>query len=169
MKRSVLLLLATVALANFSFSQYKPFYRAAVGVRAGSESATCGITGKVFISQHGALEAIIGYANRGVTGTLLFEQHLPLFGIKEFQMYYGAGAHVYAKSGYGNYTEVDSRTLVYEDGGAAYGADAIIGLEYKFTAIPVAISLDLKPFFQFNQAGGFNAAVDKSIGLKLTF
>lgn len=169
MKRSALLLLASVVLANFSFSQYKPFYRGAIGIRAGSESTTCGVTGKFFVSQHGALEAILTYAYRGVAGTLLFEQHLPLFGIKEFQMYYGAGAHVYAKSGYDNYTEVNSRTLVYEDGGAAYGADAIIGLEYKFTAIPVAVSLDLKPFFQFNQAGGFNAAVDKSIGLKLTF
>jgi hypothetical protein len=168
MKRSVLL--ATMLLVVSSlFSQYKPYYNVAIGFRAGSEAATCGLTGKVFVGKASALEAIVGYANSGLAGTILFEQHLSLFRRKEFQGYFGGGMHYTSKSGYGNYVELSTRNLIYQDGKAAYGCDAVFGLEYKFTAVPIAVSVDLKPFFEVNQLGSYYKGIDKSIGIKFAF
>lgn len=168
MKRSVLVVLVLCLWCN-AFSQHKPYYKGAIGIRAGSEMATCGITFKYFLSNQGALEFVAGYANKGFCGTLLFEQHVQLFGRKELQAYFGGGVHYTQKSGYGNYREISSRSVIFENGGAAYGLDGVLGLSYKFLSIPLAVSFDLKPFGERNNFGNYHFAIDKSIGLKLTF
>ena len=169
MKRYLFALTLLFGLDQTVQAQNKPYYTWAFGVRAGSKAASSGITVKAFVSKSSALELIASYANSGLGGTLLFEQHFSLFGLKELQAYYGGGGHYTSKSGYGYYVEVDSRNSVYRDGKAAYGLDAVFGITYKFPTIPVAFSMDLKPFIEFNQFGSYTKAIDASLGIKLAF
>ena len=168
MKRSVLVALALFSLCS-AFSQNKAYYSWAIGIRAGSQLATSGLTVKHFVGSSAALELIGGVVNKGFTGTLLFEQHVELFNRKEIQAYFGGGAHFIQKSGFGMYQAPNSRIAVFEDGKEAYGLDVVIGVSYKFLALPLAVSLDIKPFVEQNHFGINYFAIDKSVGLKFTF
>jgi hypothetical protein len=168
MKRSVLLLFFLGCTWSL-MAQYKPYYHIATGIRAGSEAATCGFTLKGFVSRSNAFEGLLGYSNKGLAGTLLFEHHFSLFQRKELQAYTGAGMHYTANAGYDNYRSRTSRELTYQNGGAAYGMDAIVGIEYKFPSCPIAVSIDFKPFFEWVQTNSYHTGIDKSIGVKLAF
>lgn len=168
MRRSVLLLLFG-AIAWYGNAQYKPNYQFAVGIRAGSEAATCGLTLKAKLSNHAAIEGLIGYTNKGLAGTLLYQHHFKLLDIPTFHGYAGAGMHYTAHTGYDNYISRTSRELTYQNGGRAYGLDAVVGLEYKFPSCPIAVSIDLKPYFEWVQLNSYNKGIDKSIGVKLAF
>lgn len=150
-------------------AQYKPYYNVALGVRAGSTGATCGGTVKVFMGNSSALEGLVGYYKNGLSGTLLFEQHVELFSREEFQLYFGGGAHYSSSTEYQNWILMDSRSLSYEKAGSSFGFDVVAGLEYKFLGLPLAVSLDLKPAVDFNNNGGYALGLDQGLGLKLTF
>lgn len=152
-----------------AFSQNNSGYNWALGARAGSYGATCGGTAKVFVSDQLALEGIFGYWNKGITGTLLAEYHMPAFGTRSLNWYVGGGAHFIQHSGYENSYLVGRNGSDYVDGGAAAGLDAVFGLEYKIPVIPVAFSIDVKPSAEINASGGFNATLDPGLGIKLAF
>jgi hypothetical protein len=169
MKRSVLLAVFLASLFAANAQKHVAPYTFGIGLRAGSQSSTCGVTFKGFVHRFTALEAQVGWANSAPAGTLMIQQHFPLMKYRLLHAYAGFGGHYTHRSGYSNYTDLRSGTTVYIDGGSAYGVDVIAGLEFTFPSFPVSISLDLKPMLEFNQQSSYEFLVDKSIGVKFVF
>jgi hypothetical protein len=140
----------------------KNSYKTAIGFRAGS---TSGLTVKQFVNQHHALEGIVGFWPNAMSVTLLYEFHAEAFNTAGFYWYYGAGGHVAFEA---NERYNDGRRF---DRGDRFGVgiDGILGLEYKILPIPFALSLDVKPFVEFNNNGNIYSRLDPGLGIKFTF
>ncbi|MES2725559.1 MAG: hypothetical protein V4643_00560 [Bacteroidota bacterium] len=139
-------------------------YSTAIGLRAGG---TSGLTIKHFTSSGAALEGIIGLWGNAFSITGLYEKHANS-GAIGLNWYYGGGGHIAASDRYRGPSRYYYRDY-YSDGGVGLGIDGIVGLEYKITPIPFAISFDLKPFIEINTNGGAFFALDPGLGLKFAF
>ena len=102
-------------------------YKTALGVRLGSSVPAIknGVTFKHFFGNN-AVEAILSFGD-GTALCGLYEIHKPL-GVADLQWLIGAGGYVGLGSGTNH-----------------FGAAGIIGLDYKFSAIPLNVTLDWKP------------------------
>jgi hypothetical protein len=158
-------------------------YNTGIGLRGGGYSS--GLTLKHFLGNKNgvALEALVTteYKARGARLTLLGEKHKAVGDVKGLQFYYGAGFH--AGSYQGRYYFADERYYYkgrkgdvylvrdyrYDDATyIAFGADLILGLEYKLEDLPFVIGVDYKPFFDvFNGYTGFYN--DAAVSLRFTF
>ncbi|MGZ3903504.1 MAG: hypothetical protein ACXVC6_07410 [Bacteroidia bacterium] len=143
-------------------------YRNAVGLRIGE---TSGLTFKHFFSNASALEGIVGASpySFGITG--LYEKYITS-GVNGLYFYFGGGGHL--NTGYGRsvyYVYNGDNRYYYRRGypGLGIGIDGIIGAEYKVPKIPFALSFDLKPFIEFNNAPDMFFALDPGLGIKFTF
>lgn len=161
---TVLLMMAT----TFSFAQYtyafqRP-YKTALGVRVGG---TSGVSIKHFYSNSMAFEGLIGTFGNGFSLTGLVEKHQNAFEVEGLNWYYGAGAHLAFYNG-NQYYKVGGREVHdrdYQD--VAVGINGIIGLEYTLPDdIPVAFSLDFKPFVEIDNDGDVGVAPDLALGIK---
>ena len=105
-----------------------PNYRLGLGVRLSNSTPTLNnsITGKYFVTDRSAVEGIISFGSRFGIGGLL-EIHRPT-NIEGLKWFYGAGAYV-----------------GFESGDTYLGPTGILGIDYKFTNVPVNLSLDWKP------------------------
>jgi hypothetical protein len=103
-------------------------YRLAAGIRLSNSTPTLSnsITGKYFITEKSAIEGIVSFGNRFGIGGLL-EIHKP-FSVEGLSWFYGAGAYV-----------------GFQSGDTYLGPTGILGMDYKFTNVPLNISLDWKP------------------------
>ncbi|MFM9911123.1 MAG: hypothetical protein ACKVOW_17410 [Chitinophagaceae bacterium] len=103
-------------------------YRFAVGVRLSNSTPTLNnsVTAKYFVTEKSAIEGLVSFGSRFGLGALL-ELHKS-FQPQGFGWFYGGGLYV----GFG-----DNNTYV--------GPTGIIGLDYKFSGIPLNLSLDWKP------------------------
>lgn len=123
-------------------------YQTGVGLRAGVSN---GLTIKHFISDRAALEGLLHTRWRGLVITGLYEIHQDIDELPGLKWFYGGGAHIGTWNGNrGNRPWGDDR-----DGYTVFGLDGIIGLDYKFNAAPVNLSLDYKPAFNITQDAGF--------------
>ncbi len=115
-------------------------YKDAVGIRLGSTVPAIknGITYKHFIGNN-ALEGILSFGD-GVGLCGLYEIHKPL-STENLQWLIGFGGYV----GFNNTT-------------TNVGAAGIIGLDYKFSQIPLNLTLDWKPELNIVSKVGFEAA-----------
>ncbi|OGX86662.1 hypothetical protein BEN47_12680 [Hymenobacter lapidarius] len=154
-----------------------------IGLRGGGYSS--GLTVKHFVgSGKGvAIEGLLTteYKARGIRLTVLGEKHHGVADVKGLQFYYGAGFH--AGSYQGRYYFADERYYYKgrkgdrylvreyradEETYVAFGADLILGLEYKLTDLPFVVAVDYKPFFDvFNGYTGFYN--DAAVSLRFTF
>lgn len=174
--RLVLLLLLT---APAAYAQ-KGGYTTGIGLRAGGYSS--GLTVKHFLSgkNNVAFEGLLTreYAARGGRLTLLLEKHMPVSDIKGLQFYYGAGGHVGSYNGryyfadrryYGRKGKDHYNVYYVEDRNyVAFGADLILGLEYKLPDLPFVVGVDYKPFFEvFDGATGLYS--DAAFSLRFVF
>lgn len=103
-------------------------YKFAVGVRLSNSTPTLNnsVSAKYFVTQQTAIEGLVSFGSRfGIGG--LMEIHRP-FKPEGFGWFYGAGAYV-----------------GFQDKNTYLGPTGIIGLDYKFPAIPLNLSLDWKP------------------------
>lgn len=127
-------------------------YKHSSGVRLGYTSA---LTYKNFINQEEAVEFFLSGRNDGVQLTVLYEYNKPLnisFS-DNFYFYYGAGAHV----GYEMHSDrrliiSDPAEVDYEVSREAFftmGVNTILGVEYRWLAVPLTIGLDIKPYLDF--------------------
>jgi len=135
-------------------------YKAAVGLKF---IYGISLTGKFFISENSALEGILRYNGAGGLGSniafsALYEYHLPIKGVNGLRWYVGGGGHV-------NYFSWDDSDI---DGVASYGVVGVLGLEYKFSKLPLAISADWQPAYIISPGSGFSAE-NGGIGVKYTF
>lgn len=113
-------------------------YKTALGVRLSSSNAmqNNSISIKQFISPTKAIEGLFTFGDPLALGALL-EIHKPL-SASGLRYFYGAGGYLsFIKS-----VNVNTQKTSTD---ANFGAQGIIGLDYKFTNIPLNISLDWKP------------------------
>ncbi|MFW6227248.1 MAG: hypothetical protein ACOC31_04005 [Bacteroidota bacterium] len=147
-----------------AFSQYD----FAIGLRSGG---TSGITLKKN-NPSTSVEGIVGIWNDGLSFTGLFEQHPGIAEVPGLHWVYGVGAHVAFYSdnfrGAGGPAWFDyNRDIADDDLGL--GVDAIIGIEYKIPPLPLAFSIDIKPFVEFTTDGVVWFAFDPGLGIKFAF
>lgn len=117
-------------------------YRTALGVRLSSSTAiqNNSVSFKQFITERTAIEALFTFGDPLAIGALA-EFHKPLApaGLSYF---YGAG-------GYIGFIKTFNTTTQKNSTDPNFGAQGIIGLDYKFNNIPLNISLDWKPELNF--------------------
>lgn len=137
MKKLLLTLTLSICIITLAGAQD---YNTGIGLRGGLYN---GLTIKHFIGDRSAVEGLLSTRWRGFEITGLYEIHNRAFDIDRLNWYYGAGAHLGFYNG-------DNTT--WGDVGTAYtvlGVDGILGLEYNFSEIPINLSIDWKPAFNF--------------------
>ncbi len=103
-------------------------YKNAIGVKF----SPFAVTFKTFMGQRNrAFEALLDFDN-GFRATVLYEFHGDLTAQRNLKWYVGFGGH-------GGYYDKN-----LEDGISA-GVDGVAGLDYKFSRLPLNISLDWQP------------------------
>lgn len=128
----------------------------AVGLRFGSSS---GITYRYTLAEDRAVEGILSLQSNSKTSRFrlggLYQYHKPLSG--DFSWYYGFGGSL----GSIKYKSVSVQTQ-NEQGQTIptrtdptseliLSVDGVVGVEYNIPSAPLAISLDVKPYFDFLQ------------------
>lgn len=158
MKKVLLIgLLLTVVLGSQLNAQD---YKTSIGGRLGP---SYGFTIKHFFSEKFAFEGLVtsryfGPTNLGVIGynyghwnstpgvniTGLVQWHFPIGRIEGFNWFIGGGAHIGVWGGYNThpYFGTDRPYVLF-------GIDAIGGIEYTFSQIPLTLQLDVKPSLHF--------------------
>ena len=123
-------------------------YKTAVGLRLSSNDAMVNnsISVKHFLNHVVAIEGLISFKPAAVGA--LVEVHQPLSSVPGLRWLFGVGAYV------GSIRDVN------------VGAQGIIGLDYKFTNIPINLSVDWKPELEFTDKFSFEPAV---VGLTARF
>lgn len=113
-------------------------YKTALGVRLSSSNAmqNNSVSIKHFINEKTAIEGLFTFGDPLALGALL-EFHKPLSG-EGLNYFYGAGAYVAFVKKVNTNTQKTSTD-------PNFGAQGIIGLDYKFNNIPLNLSLDWKP------------------------
>lgn len=133
--------LLTCMVAFISIAAGAQEYKTAVGIRLGPNSAAIspGFTIKYFLNETNAVEGILGVSN-GIGLCGLYEWHYPIASVEHLQWLAGVGG--YAASRY-------KTTFI--------GAAGIVGLDYKFTEIPLNVTIDWKPELNLLTKVGFEA------------
>ncbi|HUR10131.1 MAG TPA: hypothetical protein VM012_02110 [Flavitalea sp.] len=105
-------------------------YRLALGIRLSNSTPTLNnsITGKYFITDRTAIEGLVSFGSRFGLGGLI-EIHKPL-NVAGLRWFYGAGAYV----GFEN-----------NPSQSYFGPTGILGMDYKFSNVPINLSVDWKP------------------------
>jgi hypothetical protein len=154
--RKYFLSAATLFMVLVSQAQSKSInsssYKTALGVKVWDGA---GISLKHFFDGKHAGELIGYFWNRGARFTGLYEIHGDITGAEGLKWYIGPGAHI----GFYN--------TKYGDGGFV-GIDGVIGLDYKFNAAPINISIDWQPSFEFGESRGFVGSWG-GLGIRYTF
>jgi hypothetical protein len=136
---SVFLVTAFIAASAQNSTAEGPDYKTAIGAKLWTGG---GISVKTFIKDNNALE-FVGYFDRyGTRITGLYEIHGNLSSEGALKWYVGPGAHV------GLYKGI-----------TAVGIDGVVGIDYKFTNMPLNLALDWQPSFELGSGtrNGFNA------------
>jgi hypothetical protein len=137
-------------------------YKHGLGLRLGS---SYGITYKTFFKEKLAFEGILStryygeyrgnngwgnnnynyrYSRSGGMLTGLIEYHIPIPELPELSIYFGGGVHlIFWRGEWYDPNYYEDRTYLFA------GIDAIIGAEYVFKELPIALALDFKPSFHF--------------------
>ena len=116
-------------------------YNWAFGVRGGVNDS--GVTLKHILSDYNGLELTFNYQyprDRMIRATVLsalYEWNVPVIS-DGFLLYYGLGAHI----GAATMSKEESDNY----GSLTLGAVGVFGLEYKPYSLPLAFSLDYRPF-----------------------
>ena len=113
-------------------------YKTALGVRLSSAAANINnsISIKHFINEKTAIEGLFSLGDPLAFGALV-EFHKPLAS-EGLRYYYGAG-------GYLSFVKTFDPVKQKNEIDPNFGAQGVIGLDYKFANIPLNISLDWKP------------------------
>lgn len=138
MKKTTIVAVIFVAAISVSTSLHAQEYKTALGVRLSSSQAMVNnsITLKHFLNERSAIEALFSFGDPLALGAL-YEVHKPL-STAGLQWFYGGGAYLaFVK----NYDPNKDRNETE----ANFGAQGVLGLDYKFANLPLNLSLDWKP------------------------
>lgn len=144
MKRTIpVFILLTISLLTFSGvrAQESPGnsgYKTSLGVRLSSSNAMVNnsVSIKHFINDKMAVEGLFSFGDPLAFGALL-ELHKPLAS-EGLSWFYGGGAYL----GFVKKVNVNTQKTTTDPN---FGAMGVIGLDYKFSNIPLNLSLDWKP------------------------
>lgn len=141
MKKIVVLLgLLTLLTVNRTQAQSMGSeYRTAIGAKFWPG----GLTVKHFIRDNRALEGIAYFWGHGFRFTGLYEVHGDINAAPGLKWYVGPGLHIGAYNDH--YWRGNDH---YEDGSASFGLDGVLGLDYKINGAPIALSIDINPYFE---------------------
>lgn len=136
--KKILLVILVVAIAGTLNRADAQGYKTALGVRLSSSNAmqNNSVSFKQFITDKAAIEALFTFGDPLALGALL-ELHQPL-NAPGLSWYYGGG-------GYIGFVKTLNTATGKEKSDPNFGAQGVIGLDYKFNNIPLNISLDWKP------------------------
>ena len=140
--KKIVLLLFVVFSCNSLMAQNRTTnsseYKTAIGVKLWAGG---GVSLKTFISDRNALEFIGFFDRYGTRITGLYEIHGNLSSEGSLKWYVGPGAHV------GLYKGI-----------TAVGFDGVVGIDYKFSNLPLNLALDWQPSFELGSGtrNGFN-------------
>ncbi len=109
-------------------------YISAVGLRGGKGGA--GITYQQRLFPKHTVEGILSFGSDQTMFTGLYEYHKPLV-TQGLNLYFGAGPHF-------------GRQRLETDSTGFWGLSGVVGAEFKFPALPLVISADVKPDFHVN-------------------
>ena len=113
-------------------------YKTALGVRLSSAAANVNnsISIKHFINDKTAIEALFSFGDPVALGALVeFHKQLSSEGLR---YYYGGGGYISFVKTFDPVKQTNSTD-------PNFGAQGVIGLDYKFANIPLNIALDWKP------------------------
>lgn len=130
-------------------------YRTALGIRLSSSGPAVNnaVSFKYFMNDKTAIEALFSFSDPVAIGGLL-EIHKPIASTEGLRWFYGAGAYI----GFENNKQSTTRNLM--------GAQGVVGLDYKFTNLPLNLSLDWKPELNIIDDINFEPA---AIGFSIRF
>ena len=113
-------------------------YKTAIGIRLSSSAPIVNnaITVKHFIKDNTAVEAYVGFSDPLALGAML-EFYKP-FSTPGLQWYYGGGGYL----GFGKTYDVNKARDVNT---TYFGAQGVVGIDYKFASVPINLSVDWKP------------------------
>jgi hypothetical protein len=126
-------------------------YKTAIGVRY----SPFGVSLKINNSYKYRSMEFIGYFQDGFIGAYYYYWNFTLDKNRTFRFYLGGG-------GQGGYTNKGDKE------GAEFGAGGIIGLDYKFKKLPINISTDWQPSYQFGESDGWQTSWG-GIALRVAF
>lgn len=132
-------------------------YQTGVGVKLGYWGGGA-LDIKYFMKPDAALEGLLSFGSHWVTITGLYEFHGPVTGAPGLLWYVGPGAHI-------GFWNSHYRTDKDYSGGAFFGVDGVVGLDYKFNGAPIDLSLDIQPAVSI--PGGLD--VWGGLGIRFTF
>ncbi|MCK5840435.1 MAG: hypothetical protein KAG99_11335 [Bacteroidales bacterium] len=162
----------TIIAAFFILTVGAQDHRNAIGLRGGFSS---GVTYRVFVDDFNAFEGWLGFRDNGMQATALFQHFLPVFleQSDHFFLYWGVGGHVGYKKWERRYyydPHYPQKYYYRKVASPVLGADAILGLEFRFYTIPIALSIDYKPFIELSGPYFFHANLhDFGFSVKYTF
>lgn len=161
MKRTYILtvLIFSMLIALTSSGQITaPF---AVGLRGSPDG--CGLNLRYFFNENFALEGQGNYSGGNLNGSgpskmgvLLAEYHF-IFPDPSWRIFMGGGVH------YGTWQRYADRSTPE----GLFGLDVILGAEYVFTHVPIGISADVKP--SFNYVSNITGFPNNTFGLSARF
>lgn len=132
------LLVMFVSAAVFFTHTASAQYKTALGVRLSSSPAMVNnsISLKHFLTESSAVEALFSFGDPLALGAL-YEVHKPV-GTAGIQWYYGGG-------GYLGFAKTFNPDKNRNETDVNFGAQGVLGLDYKFAGLPLNLSLDWKP------------------------
>jgi hypothetical protein len=143
-------------------------YSNALGVRLGETSV---LTFTHIVNDGRAIEALLGFWPNSRSITVLGEKYVPT-GLQGLSWYYGVGGHIAFLTTHDSYSyqmESGRYYFVHYGGTIGLGIDGVFGVDYKIPVLPIAISLELKPFVEFNTNNSVYMDLDPGLGLKFAF
>ena len=113
-------------------------YKTAIGVRLSSASAAVNnsISVKQFINDRAAIEGLFSFGDPLALGAML-EIHKPM-AASGLTWFSGGG-------GYLSFLKTYNPNTLKNETDPSFGAMGVLGLDYKFTNVPLNLSLDWKP------------------------
>ena len=139
MNKILSLLILTIGLCfSHDASAQTSSYRTALGVRLSSSPAIVSnsISLKHFLNENSAVEVLFSFGDPLAIGAL-YQVHKP-FAAEGFQWFYGGGGYLgFVKT----YNPIKDR----HETDPYFGAQGVLGLDYKFGNAPINLSIDWKP------------------------
>jgi hypothetical protein len=149
-KQIILVVFALLFFCTIATAQSKGrTYTTALGIKFLDGA---GVTLKHFIKKNNALEGVLFFWERGTRLTGLYEFHFDINGAPGLKWYVGPGVHVgfYDNNFYNKKYYNDRRYT-----GTYAGIDGVLGLDYKINTVPINLSIDWQPSFEFGTGRGF--------------
>ena len=128
-------ILVAIAISNTASAQS---YKTGLGVRLSSSQAMVNnsISLKHFLTETSAIEALFSFGDPLALGAL-YEVHKP-FSSEGLTWFYGGGAYI-------GFVKTFNPNKQRNETDVNFGAQGVLGLDYKFANLPLNLSLDWKP------------------------